>query len=50
MTGLKESLVDEKGKAIQYEKKADIPNDIPLSGVVTSIEQKKGSHSLSAAL
>ena len=39
--GFKGKLVDEKGKAIQYEKKADIPNDIPLSGVVTSIEQKK---------
>lgn len=39
--GFKGKLVDEKGKAVQYEKKTDVPKDIPFSGVISSVVQKK---------
>lgn len=37
----KGKLIDEKGKAIQFEKKEDIPSDIPSSGVVLGVRQKE---------
>lgn len=37
----KGKLVDKKGQTIQYEKKADIPSDIPMTAIVLGVQQKE---------